>query len=222
VKSISLSESVNNREIKKEIEKAVNVLHPCIAPPRGFVFRGEPSELRELKIVRLFVEGCSLTEVLLTNPVWWTPTMKAKVVAGIALALRFAHSFGLIHRNLNSSNILFDESHRIQIISFGHMDLEVDDGERWTAQVDLRAFESLLLEITVGQTSSLPGDADSEGTVNLEVPKLVSTIIKRIQSEDDDGIQAFDPIIDILKRNKFQIEAGIDSKKNGVSIQITC
>jgi hypothetical protein len=223
VKLISFSVSVDNREIERAIEKEVNILHPCIAAPIGFVFPAESSALRELKIVRLFVEGCSLSEVLLTNPVWWTPTMKAKVVAGIALGLRFAHNFGLIHSNLNSNTILFDESHQIQIINFGHMDLEVHEGEcatgcdvfgeEWTAQVDLHAFGSLLLEITIGQTLIVPGDVDSEGTVTKEVPKLVLEIIERIQSEDDDRINSFNSIIDILKKNWFKIEAGVNSQE---------
>jgi tRNA A-37 threonylcarbamoyl transferase component Bud32 len=55
--------------------------------------------------------------------------MKAKVVAGVALRLRFLHSFGFIHGNLNSNNILLDEAHRIQMIDFGRMDLEVQEGE---------------------------------------------------------------------------------------------
>jgi hypothetical protein len=48
-------------------------------------------------MVELAVEGGSLAEVLVTKPEWWTSTAKAKAVAGFALGLRFAHSFGLIH-----------------------------------------------------------------------------------------------------------------------------
>jgi serine/threonine protein kinase len=226
VNSMSFSESVENREIAKEIEKKVNVLHPCISVPIGFVLPAESSELRELKIVRLFVEGCSLAEVILTNPVWWTPKMKAKVIAGIALGLRFVHSFGLIHGNLNSNNILLDETHRIEMIGFGWMDLKVQEGEcgresgvgelfdeEWTAQADIRAFGSLLVEITVGQPSILAGDADSEGIVKLGVSKLVSEIIERIQSKNWKGVTSLNSIIDILKENEFQIEAGVDSEE---------
>jgi hypothetical protein len=42
--------------------------------------------------------------VVLSNlPGWWTPTAKAKVVAGIALALRFAHGLGLLYGALKAS-----------------------------------------------------------------------------------------------------------------------
>jgi serine/threonine protein kinase len=223
VNSMSLSESVENREITQEIEKEVNVLYPCISVLIGFVLPAESSELWELKIVPLFVEGCSLAEVILTNPVWWTPTMKAKVVAGIVLGLRFVHSFGLIYGNWNSNNILLDDAHRIQMIGFGRIDLEVQEGEcareselfdeEWTAQADIRAFGSLLVEITVGQPLILAGDRDSEGTVQLGVSRLVSEIIEKIQSKSWNRVHSLNSIMDILKRNKFQIEAGVDSEE---------
>jgi serine/threonine protein kinase len=220
VKSINLSDSVEQSEIENEIEKDVNLCHPCIARAIGFVFLAESSESRELKVARLFMEGCSLAEILLTNPVWWTPTVKAKAVAGIALALRFAHSLGLVHGSLNLSNILFDETHQIQITNFGLLYLEVHEGERpagssvggvfgegWTAQADVRAFGSLLFEITVGLTSG----ANSEETANLGVPKFVSEMITAIRSRNCGHVNSLNYIIDILKKNNFQIEAGVDS-----------
>jgi hypothetical protein len=226
VNSMKLSESNENREIAKEIENKLNILHPCISVPIGFILPAESSELRELKIVGLFVEGCSLAEVILTNPMWWTPTMKAKVVAGIALGLRFVHSFGLIHGNLNSNNILLDEAHRIQMTGFGRMDLEVQEGEcareggisepfdeEWTAQADIRAFGSLLVEITGGQPSILAGDPDSKRTVKLGVSRFVSEIIEKIQFEKWKRVNSLTSIIDILKSNKFEIEEGVDSEE---------
>jgi hypothetical protein len=223
VKSINFTESVDCSDIAKEIEEEMNIVHRCITRPIGFVLLSESSGLRELKIVRLFVEGCSLREVILRKPVWWTPTMKSKVVAGIALSLRFMHSFGLIHGNLNSSNILFDETHRIQTTGFGQMYLEgecVRGGdvcepfdEGWTAEEDVRAFGSLLVEITSGQPLILPRDADSRRIANLRLSMLVSEIIERIQSKNWKRINSLKSIIDILKKNEFQIQAGVDSKE---------
>jgi hypothetical protein len=97
--------------LKIELEKLMNLCHPCIVGPIGFISGTKLSELRvseEFKIVRLYPEGSSLAEVISTNPVWWTATAKAKAIAGIVLALRFAHSFGLIHGHLNSNHIYFD------------------------------------------------------------------------------------------------------------------
>jgi hypothetical protein len=69
MQSINVSHSVNNREIEKELEKEVNLCHPCIAAPIGFIFPVESSELREMKIGQLSIEGHSLAEVVLVHPV---------------------------------------------------------------------------------------------------------------------------------------------------------
>jgi serine/threonine protein kinase len=95
------------------MENLLNLRHPCIAAPIGFVVPIESGRPQELKIVRLYLEGCSLSEILSINPIWWTSTVKAKAVTGIVLALRFAHSFRLVHGHLTGNNILFDSDHCI-------------------------------------------------------------------------------------------------------------
>jgi serine/threonine protein kinase len=73
-------------------------------------------------------EGDSLAEILSVNPDWWNPTTKVKAVVGIALGLRFAHSFRLIHGHLTANDIFFDSDHRVQIADFGMIGL--DGGQR--------------------------------------------------------------------------------------------
>jgi tRNA A-37 threonylcarbamoyl transferase component Bud32 len=108
LKSIARSENVPKSRMENEIENLINLRHPCITGPIGFIFGTEPGSQQELKVVRLYLEGCSLAEVLSVVPVWWTSTLKAKVVAGIVLSLRFVHSHGLLHGGLTTNNILFD------------------------------------------------------------------------------------------------------------------
>jgi hypothetical protein len=79
----------------------INVRHPYIAAPIGFVFPGESAPSRELKIMNLHLEFCSLAEVISKNPGWWTATTKAKTVIGLVLGLRFLHSLGLVHGHLS-------------------------------------------------------------------------------------------------------------------------
>jgi serine/threonine protein kinase len=47
------------------------------------------------------------------------PNRIAKVIAGIALAMRFAHSHGTIHRDLSPENILLDWDWTVRIADFG-------------------------------------------------------------------------------------------------------
>jgi hypothetical protein len=79
--------------IQREDDKLLNLRHFCRASPIGFVLPDALSESQELKIVRLYVERISLSEVISTNPVCWTS--KAKAGAGI-------------HGHLNSRNICLD------------------------------------------------------------------------------------------------------------------
>jgi serine/threonine protein kinase len=131
--------------------------------------------------------------------------VKAKSVAGIALSLQFAHSLGMIHGNLNSTNIHLDEAHQIQITNFYLIELAIDEsenvrrrdgfGESLTWQVDIDAFRSLVLEIMVDE----------------EVPYFVSKMIEAIGSRDYKTINSMKCIVDILKENDFKIENGVDS-----------
>jgi serine/threonine protein kinase len=115
--------------MEKELEHLINLRHPCIAGPIGFVIRIESDIEQHLKIVRLYSEGCSLAEILSVRPIWWTSTVKAKVVAAIVLGLRFAHSHGLLHGHLTASSLIFDSDFGIEIVDFNPMLLEVDEGE---------------------------------------------------------------------------------------------
>jgi serine/threonine protein kinase len=107
VKSIVSSESVEKSRLDNEMENLINLRHSCVSNPIGFVFPIESSSSHKVEIFRFYFEGCSLSEVESVNPSWWTSTVKAKVISGIVLGLRFAHSHGLVHDGLTAKNILF-------------------------------------------------------------------------------------------------------------------
>jgi serine/threonine protein kinase len=170
------------------------------------------------------LEGCSLSEVVSVNPVWWT--VKAKAVAGIVLGLRFAHSLGLIPGHLTGNNILFDSDDCIQIVDFNGIDFAVGEGESevegedaseeltqfggfsargWTPEKDIQAFASILSELVFGHP---PQD---EVSIPTGIPDFVSEIIESGLSPISGSSYSFNTILDILKENNFQIEAGVDS-----------
>jgi serine/threonine protein kinase len=129
VKSMEHSESIEESGMANVIENLINLRHPCIAGPIGFVFGKESGCLQKLNIVRLYLGGYSLSEVVSIRPVWWTSTVKAQAVAGIVLGLRFAHSLGLLHGHLTGNNILFDSDHCIQIVDFHPIGFEFGESE---------------------------------------------------------------------------------------------
>jgi serine/threonine protein kinase len=206
VKSIWFTDSIDDGLIENYIEHLINLCHPCIAVPIGFVFG---SGSRELKVVGLYSESESLSEVIATSPAWWTPTAKAKAVAGLVLGLRFAHSFGLIHGCLTTHNIVFDSDHHIQITDFlSNLSKRASCGfskEGWNPDTDVRVFASLLFEIIVGRPAS------EEVSVPADVPTFVSDRIEAGRSGKSRRLSSFWDIFETLKRHDFEIVAGVDS-----------
>jgi serine/threonine protein kinase len=166
----------------------------------------------------LSLAGCSLLEVVSVNPIWWTSTVKAKAIAGIVLALRFAHSFGLIHGHLTRNSIRFDSDHCIQLVDFDPVLLEFGEsqnedgvplvgfsGKGWTREIDIQAFASILFEIVFGRPPQ------GEASIPTRIPDFVCRIIESGLSPISGRSYSFNTILKILKQSKFQIEAGVDS-----------
>jgi hypothetical protein len=220
VKLIRLLESVKQSRIGEELEKLINLRHPCIATPIGFIFGIGSGHEQELKIVRICAEGCSLSEILSVNPAWLTSTVKTKIVVGIVLGLRFAHSFGLFHGRLSARNIVVDSDHCIEIVGFNPNFLEKSEckgegeeaiqlksfsGKRWTGQTDVHAFASILFEIVVG------GSATGETPIPSWIPPFVSQIIELKFMPPSEIRCSFHDIFETLKENEFRIEDDVDS-----------
>jgi serine/threonine protein kinase len=209
VKSIALLNFTEKSRMENEIEKLINLRHPCIAAPIGFVFPIEPGSSQELKIVRLYLEGYSLAKVLYVNPVWWTSTAKAKSVAGIVLGLRFAESFGLVHGGLTVNNILFNSDHCIRIVDFKPILSEAgeseNEGEEGTSKTDIHEFASILFEILFQRS------AQDETSIPTGIPNFVSQIIETGLKMTSKTKCSFHDIFEILKRNDFRILDDVDS-----------
>jgi serine/threonine protein kinase len=197
---------IEDRLIQSELEKSINLRHPCIAAPMGFISR---TGSRELKLLGLSSELGSLSEVISANPSWWTPTAKAKAVAGLVLGLRFAHSLGLIHGCLNANNISFDCDHHIQIINFcsdsAGKKICGFSNEEWNVEADARGFASLLFEIVVG------GSGKSKVPIPSDVPQFVSEMIKAGLFSKSKTLISFRDIFETLKQHNFGIIVGANS-----------
>jgi serine/threonine protein kinase len=158
--------------------------------------------------------------VVSVNPPWWTSTVKAKAIAGIVLGLQFAHSLGLCHGHLTGNNILFDSDHCIQIVDFNPIFLEVGEseieseegiqlgavsGKGWTPERDIQAFASILCELM------FDGSPQGEASISTGILDFISRIIKSGLSPISGRSCTFNNILNLLKRNKFKIEDGVDS-----------
>jgi serine/threonine protein kinase len=217
VKSICLLKNIESEQFQQQIEKLVNLRHPCIVCPIGFVLPSQSqSQLWGFEIVRLYYWGGSLSEVILISPEWWIPTTQAKAIVGLVLGLRFAHSLGLLHGHLTVNNVLFNEDGVIQITNFclnrlmkpegnssGIVDVGGFFGECCMPTSDVHAFTEVLSEITMGGSRV-------KGASRPDVPGFVVEIIERGFSSDSRKANSFVEIFEILKQNRFEIVAGVD------------
>jgi serine/threonine protein kinase len=169
------------------------------------------------------MEGISFSEVISTDPVYWTATAKPNAVAGIVLGLRFAHSFGLIHGHLNSRDILIDSDYRIEITDFGVMGDDTEENESdgdvgvgaflgagWSSKIDIEGFVSILIEIIVGHPATQSDVSNGQSIFPPDVPMFVLELIAEGQSSNRGISESFNDIFDHLKRNDFQILPGVD------------
>jgi hypothetical protein len=223
-------------EIENEIEKLLNLRHPCIVAPLGFVVS---SNWTELKVARVYGRCGSLEEVLQTSPSWWTATVKSIAVASIALGLRFVQIVGLVCGNLKPSNILFDESHRISLVNIlpsrteshrqaghhGRAERESKvpsksiapqglSGERLTEKADVFSFASILLSIVLNSPFEQTDEWNIAGhPIPESVPQFVYELIESGISTNPHERPTMDENIVTLERNNFRIAEEVDSEQ---------
>jgi hypothetical protein len=213
VKSTNLSVYAENCHLEKTIEILMNLRHPCIS---GVIGVALPTELNGMQIIRINFGDNSLSRIVSTSPAWWTPTAKAKAVAGLVLGLRFAHSLGILHGYLTGNIVFFNESGVIQITDFGlngfgepegqdvvKMDIRGFSGDSWTPTIDIRAFTRILSEIVVGASAE-------QGCDRSNIPSFVSEIIANGESSDLKAIKSLSDILKMLKLHNFKIMEGVD------------
>jgi hypothetical protein len=211
LKVTEFHDSVGKGDSVKEIENLMNLRHPLITAPIGFILRP-----REMIVGRKHSAIGSLADVISEGPVWWTPTAKAKAIVGVGLALRFAHGLGLLHGHLSSSSVIFDGEHRIQVADFSGIRLvngSVDafSGAEWSPSVDVSAFSMLVFEIVIGGSRSPPPRTGNGICFPPSMPTFLSEIIEDGLSAQSHTRRSFVDIVDVLKRHDFGIDGGVDS-----------
>ncbi len=98
---------------RREAQAAANLSHPNIVPVYDW---GEDDGA--YFIVMEFVEGRPLSAVLREDPPM-EPEQIARIGAGVAAALAFAHRHGVVHRDVKPGNILMTPEGDVKVTDFG-------------------------------------------------------------------------------------------------------
>lgn len=126
-----------------------------------------------LYIAMEFVQGVSLRQYLLQNPVSLRKALE--IVLEIAYALCHLHTHGVIHRDLKPENILIDETGHAKVIDFGIAQLidpfaveKEDDGSQQRRLVGTPVYMSPEQRENP-ETVSYPSDIYSLGIITYEL-----------------------------------------------------
>jgi serine/threonine-protein kinase len=98
---------------RREAQAAANLSHPNIVPVYDW---GEDDGA--YFIVMEYVEGKPLSAVLREGPPM-EPEQIARIGAGVAAALAFAHRHGVVHRDVKPGNILMTPEGDVKVTDFG-------------------------------------------------------------------------------------------------------
>ena len=172
------------QQFKWEMELIAELEHTHILPIYDY---GQADDL--LYVVTLYVEGGTLRDRL---PPALSPQVAQNVIAPISAALDYAHTWGVVHGNLQPSNILFDSLGKPLLADMGTFHNAASaarnnvyvspeqkvQGATVDGRTDVYALGVLLYEMLVGEPPPVGADP-SLGLRRLDMPVGIETVIRQ-------------------------------------------
>lgn len=192
------------------------------------------------------VDGESLRRKLERSPGEVIENFEA-IVCQLTDALRSAHAKGVVHRDVNPNNILFDQDMNVKLADFGiartleggpvrtaigtpgYMAPEVSMGEPYDTTADMYSLGATLYHIWAGSPPYGRGSPDAQNlrrqaarhapltAVNTDVPELVSEIIEHLLSDRPPRPSAAAIYLHFCKRDKGEPYAYLDDYQDEVN-----
>jgi serine/threonine protein kinase len=214
VKQVSFGESMSNNFLPQN-QLRTRAEHPCLVPFAGFVL---PNQNSPGMIATEYMHNGSLKIVLQRErgarpPRFWTATVKAVTICGIASGLRFLRSQGIVHRRLDPSAILFDARGLSHLDEFASGLSEEESDLCQSESDDIWLFGAIVYEIVVEKpifSDSLKPLQVMNQIVSHEQPEIpdeigdeIALLIERCWSSDALQRPSFDAILDDLQVAEF-------------------
>jgi serine/threonine protein kinase len=237
--------------LAQEAEVLVMLNHPCVVKIIGWSVKSEEfvwiDELTDQELppnpdmcdvqwdgqIRTeFAGHGSLKDVLRDRPAFWNATRQAIFITGLFLGLKYIHSKGLVHGNLNPSNLLVNERGECLIAGFGNASTpgSSPDQSRYanresiagscTVESDLFAFASIVFEIVTGnpafppELTPLPA---GRRLMDLKLPEIknctafVTDVVRRCWSADLNPPSFYREALEWLETVRFAVVQHADS-----------
>lgn len=127
IKKVNIKSNRDQNFFIREITSIANITHPCIIKLIGFstikLEKNDPNDNNEHYIYMPYIPNGNLEKTILKDfnrqEKVLTPTIRSKIIYGIASAMSFLHRMNIIHRDFKPENILLDEKFNPVIADFG-------------------------------------------------------------------------------------------------------
>jgi hypothetical protein len=225
----------------REVETLVKLRHPCVVQIVSWSGRDRNSGIFEIRM-KLAANG-ALRHYLGHGRHAYLgrfqdATAKARLICDIVMGMKYVHSKGIIHRDLNPANILLDESWRGVIGDFGLSRSRSPTGmpspyagtrryaapEQWNAtvpyteKVDVFTFGLVAYEIIRGFLPAFTENGSPE-LPNLPVfGSLMQDLLSRCWSLNPICRPSFQAIFDQFQASGWTILPGTDAKTISESV----
>jgi serine/threonine protein kinase len=193
---------LEDQRFKRELEALIALRHPSIVTMQGW---SQFPDDENAQLIFEYLPPPCLKNVIArpANYEWWTSTAKAKAIVGLVQAMIFVHSRNLMHRELKTRIVFFDEEHQIKLGGFGRSKFDDSDSlqqtmfgkgtslyqapemweEEYNASVDVYAFAMILFRVATGH-SPFPEMRRKQGMARM------SRVMDGDRAKIDDNVAA--------------------------------
>ncbi len=179
VLSPELAADVDHQErFRREVSAAARLNDPNIIP----IYEAGEIDGRQYLVMPAVADAITVQDLLSRNgPL--RPTVAARVIVQVASALEAAHVSGLVHGEVNTSNLLVGGAF-VYLINFG---AAPNGSETVDARTDIYALTAVLYECLTGQPAVMGEDGPPKPTdVDPTIPAAFDEVIARGMARDPD------------------------------------